>query len=62
MLLGIDDDAVGVDALSLHVDGDGTDGRDADQEIRPLDLAVQGLGLCGSDAYVAQNELCRGSC
>ena len=40
VLVGIDDDTVGVDALGLHIDGDGDDGGDADQEVRPLNGAV----------------------
>ena len=34
---------VGVDALGLHVDSCRADGRDANQEIRPLDFSTQGL-------------------
>ncbi|MEQ1713282.1 MAG: hypothetical protein ABL908_18050, partial [Hyphomicrobium sp.] len=44
VLVCIDDQRVPVDALGFHVDGDGADRWDADQEIRALDLAAQGLG------------------
>ena len=45
MLVGIESEGVGVDALRLHVDSNGADGGDADHETQSLDLAVQ-VGEC----------------
>ncbi len=46
VLVGFDDQRILVDALGFHIDGDRADRRDADQEIRSLDIAAQRLRDC----------------
>ncbi|TKV80095.1 hypothetical protein FDV58_17750 [Bradyrhizobium elkanii] len=50
-LAQVENDVVGVNGLRLHIDGDQADTRHANEIIRPLDLAAQGLGH-GQNALV----------
>lgn len=46
VLVRIDDQSILIDTLGLHIDGDGADRRDADQEVRSFDIAAQRLRDC----------------